>query len=349
MSQLTSIPSLSLQTGNEVRYYLTTLTKPLGSLGKLEEYAVSLAEMTNETFPTVTPPGVIVFAADHGITAEGVSAYPQEVTAQMVTNFLNGGAAINVFSKQIGALFQIVDIGVASDIEREGLVKKKIRFGTANTLVEDAMTRSEVEEALLIGFTQAEEIIKKGAKCLLLGEMGIGNTTTSSAILAVLSGKDVKELVGQGTGISEERVVHKQKIIEKVIRKRNPDPNDPIDILSKLGGLEIAGMAGAMLSAAHHRIPILVDGFISSTAALIAKAISSKVSDYMFLSHRSVEPGHDTVIQLLEKQPILDLELRLGEGSGSAIAFPILQSATLMLKEMATFTSAGVSTKDQTN
>ncbi|WP_084031720.1 nicotinate-nucleotide--dimethylbenzimidazole phosphoribosyltransferase [Anaerobacillus arseniciselenatis] len=340
-----SIPALDIETGRTVENYMNTLTKPPGSLGRLEELAITIAEMTSDEFPTVTPPGVIVFAADHGVTTEGVSAFPQEVTAQMVKNFLTGGAAINVFSKQISAQLKIVDIGVATDIEGEDLISKKIRNGTANFCQEDAMTKEEAEKAIDIGFTQAEEFIKKGVKCLILGEMGIGNTTTSSAILAAISGKDVQSLVGFGTGIPKEKIVHKQQVIERALKARKPDPSDPIDILVKIGGLEIAAMAGAMLAAASRRVPILVDGFICTVAALIAKLIDSRAANYMIVSHRSVEPGHKTAVQLLEKEPLIDLGLRLGEGSGAAVAHPILQSATLMLKEMATFTSAGVSDK----
>ncbi|WP_257346843.1 nicotinate-nucleotide--dimethylbenzimidazole phosphoribosyltransferase [Pseudalkalibacillus decolorationis] len=343
ITQSVSIPEIDKRTGEIVRGYIDTLTKPPGSLGRLEELAIKLAEITGQRFPTVTPPGVIVFAADHGITVEGVSAFPQEVTSQMVRNFLNGGAAINAFSRQIGAKLSIVDIGVASNIDHTGLVIKKIRYGTGNFCNEDAMSYSEAEQALEVGYTQGEGIIKQGVKCLILGEMGIGNTTTSSAILAALSGKDVRHIVGQGTGIPMERVLHKQHVIEKALYERKPNANNPIDLLSKVGGLEVAGMAGAMLAAAQHRIPILVDGFICTIAALIAKAISGQVSEYMIIGHRSVEPGHELAINLLGKSPLIDLGLRLGEGSGAAVAFPILQSATIMLKEMATFTSAGVS------
>ncbi|MDQ0201153.1 nicotinate-nucleotide--dimethylbenzimidazole phosphoribosyltransferase [Neobacillus ginsengisoli] len=337
------IQPLDREMGQKVKEYIDTLTKPPGSLGRLEELAIQLAEMTSETFPVVTPPGVIVFAADHGVVEEGVSAFPQEVTVQMVMNFLNRGAAINVFSRQIGAAFEVVDIGVAADIEAAGVVKRKIRYGTANFCKQDALSKEEVEKAIAVGYERAEKMILNGSKCLILGEMGIGNTTPSSAILAVLSGQDVSALVGRGTGIASEKIIHKQEVIKRAIEERKPDRNDPIDILMKVGGLEIAGMTGAMLAAAANRVPILVDGFICTISALLAKEICNSTSDYMIACHRSVEPGHEIALQLLGKKPILDLDLRLGEGSGAAVAFPILQSATLMLKEMATFTSAGVS------
>ncbi|MDQ0246604.1 nicotinate-nucleotide--dimethylbenzimidazole phosphoribosyltransferase [Bacillus fengqiuensis] len=338
-----TIPALDLKTGEQTARYIDTLTKPPGSLGRLEELAIELAKMTGNPFPKVTRPGVIVFAADHGVTAEGVSAFPQEVTGQMVYNFLNGGAAINVFSRQINAHLQIVDIGVASDIAGEGLISRKVRYGTANFSKEEAMSRDEAIQAIEIGYEQGEEMIQKGAKCLILGEMGIGNTTASSAILAAVTGKNAGALIGRGTGIPSEKLLHKQQIIEKALHDRKPDANDPIDILSKIGGLEIGGMAGAMLAAASHRIPVLIDGFICTTAAVLAKMISNEAADYMIVGHRSVEPGHEAAIQWLGKDPLLDLGLRLGEGSGAAVAFPILQSAVLMLREMATFESAGIS------
>lgn len=337
------IPPINEQKGEEVRAYIDTLTKPQGSLGRLEELAIELAQITGKSFPTVTPPGVIVFAADHGIAAEGVSAFPQEVTTQMVLNFLQGGAAINVFARHIGALFSIVDIGVAHDVEGEGLIQRKIRYGTANFLIEDAMSKSEAVQALEVGIEAAEQIIEQGAKCLILGEMGIGNTSSSSAILAVLSGEKIESIVGRGTGIPSEKLLYKQQVIEQALDRRQPDPHDPLDILAKVGGLEIAGMAGAMLATAKHRLPILVDGFICTVAALLAEKICPMVKEYLIAGHQSQEPGHQVALQLLEKKPLLDLQLRLGEGSGAAVAFPIVEAATRMLKEMATFSSAGVS------
>lgn len=337
------IPAINEQKGEEVRAYIDTLTKPQGSLGRLEELAIELAQITGKSFPTVTPPGVIVFAADHGIAAEGVSAFPQEVTTQMVLNFLQGGAAINVFARHIGALFSIVDIGVAHDVEGEGLIQRKIRYGTANFLIEDAMSKSEAVQALEVGIEAAEQIIEQGAKCLILGEMGIGNTSSSSAILAVLSGEKIESIVGRGTGIPSEKLLYKQQVIEQALDRRQPDPHDPLDILAKVGGLEIAGMAGAMLATAKHRLPILVDGFICTVAALLAEKICPMVKEYLIAGHQSQEPGHQVALQLLEKKPLLDLQLRLGEGSGAAVAFPIVEAATRMLKEMATFSSAGVS------
>lgn len=343
--QVYSVSKVNKEIGKQVSDYINTLTKPVGSLGRLEEIVIELAKMKNEAFPSVTPPGVLVFAADHGITEEGVSSYPQAVTAQMVLNFLSGGAAINVFSRQIGASLNIIDIGVAQDIEHSRLINQKVRYGTANFYREDAMTREEAENAIAVGFEQGQDMINKGAQCLILGEMGIGNTSASSAILAVLSNSDIASLVGTGTGISQETLLHKVTVIHESLQKRNPNPEDPIDIISKVGGLEIAGMTGAMLAAASNRVPVLLDGFICTIAGLLAKEISPNSADFMIVTHRSVEPGHQLAISLLGKKPILDLGLRLGEGTGAAIAYPIIQSATLMLKEMATFDSAGISTK----
>jgi nicotinate-nucleotide--dimethylbenzimidazole phosphoribosyltransferase len=340
------IKPLDQAMGEQVSAYIDTLTKPPGSLGRLEELAIHLAQITSDSFPCVSPPGVIVMAGDHGIAAEGVSAFPQEVTGQMVYNFLNGGAAINVFSRQIGALFEIVDIGVAQDLEGENLLRRKIRYGTANFLKEDAMTTEEALQSIQVGVEMAEKMINKGAKCLILGEMGIANTTSSSAMLAVLSGRDISALVGAGTGISSEKIRYKQSVIQSALEARKPDSTDPIDVLAKVGGLEIGGMAGAMLGAAAQRVPILVDGFISSVAAVLASNICDTVKEYMIVGHQSHEPGHVIALEMLGKKPIIDLGLRLGEGSGAAVAFPILEAATRMVKEMATFSSAGVSDKE---
>lgn len=346
MTTTYKIPALDKEMGKQVFDYIQTLTKPINSLGRLEEIAVSLAEMKAEPFPTVTPPAILVFAADHGIAKENVSAYPQEVTAQMVQNFLSGGAAINVFSRQIGAMLRIIDIGVASDIEDPQLIQRKIRYGTGNYYHEDAMTRKEAEEAIAVGYEEGLAIVKKGAQALIVGEMGIGNTTTSSAILAVLSNENIANLVGAGTGISEDRLAHKAAIIQESINRRKPDRNDPIDIIQKIGGLEIAGMAGAMLAAAQNRVPILIDGLICSVAALLAKEIEPVAADYFIVTHKSVEPGHRAAISLLGKKTIIDLDMRLGEGTGAAVTFPIIESATLMVKEMATFQGAGISNKN---
>lgn len=331
------------QIGEEVRNYIDQLTKPRGSLGRLEELAIEIAKMTGERFPRVTPPGVLVFAADHGIAKEGVSAYPQEVTAQMVLNFVRGGAAINVFSKQIGAIFAVVDVGVAVDVDEEGVINEKVAYGTKNFAHEQAMTKEEAERAVQVGYRQANRMIDSGIRCLIVGEMGIGNTTTASALLAAMSGRNVAELVGKGTGIHDEAVKHKRAVIERALMLHQPNASDPLDLLTKIGGLEIAAMAGAMLAAAERHVPILLDGFICTVAALIAQRLNEQVVHYMIAGHESVEPGHHVALQLLNKEPLVRLHMRLGEGSGAAVAFPIVHMAMAML-HMATFSSANVST-----
>ncbi|PIC05941.1 nicotinate-nucleotide--dimethylbenzimidazole phosphoribosyltransferase [Anoxybacillus flavithermus] len=336
------------QIGEEVRNYIDQLTKPRGSLGRLEELAIEVAKMTGERFPSVTPPGVLVFAADHGIAKEGVSAYPQEVTAQMVLNFARGGAAINVFSQQIGAIFSVVDVGVAVDIHEENIINEKVAYGTNNFVDEQAMTKEEAEQAVQVGYRQANRMIDGGIRCLIVGEMGIGNTTTASALLAAVSGRSVTELVGKGTGIHDEAVKHKRRVVERALMLHQPNASDAIDLLTKIGGLEIAAMAGAMIAAAERRIPILLDGFICTVAALIAERIDKRVVHYMIAGHQSQEPGHRIALELLHKKPLLDLCMRLGEGSGAAVAFPIVHMAMAML-HMATFSTANVSTGSDHN
>ncbi|OKO88933.1 Nicotinate-nucleotide--dimethylbenzimidazole phosphoribosyltransferase [Geobacillus proteiniphilus] len=342
-----SIPSICHEMVEEARAYIDQLTKPPGSLGRLEEVAAELAGMTGELLPRVTPPGVLVFAADHGVTEEGVSAYPAEVTAQMVYNFANGGAAINVFSRQIGGLLAIVDVGVAVPIADERVIQKKVRPGTNNFAETEAMTPSEAEQALHVGYEQAASIIEQGARTLIVGEMGIGNTTAASTLLATLTDEPLERIVGKGSGIREETLAHKRDVIRRALLLHRPDPAKPLEWLSKIGGLEIAAMAGAMLAAAERRIPILLDGFICTVAALVARQFAVNVTDYMIAGHRSQEPGHSIALRLLGKEPLLDLRMRLGEGSGAAVAFPLLVSATAMVNEMATFASAGVSTTDE--
>lgn len=337
------IHPLDEEAGKKAGRHIDQLTKPLGSLGRLEELAVDLARMTGNPFPSVTPPGVLVFAGDHGVVKEGVSAFPQEVTAQMVLNFLNGGAAINVFSRQIGALLKVYDVGVATDLPYEGLECCKIRYGTANFLHENAMTREEAEKSISVGMEAARQIIEEGVKLIIIGEMGIGNTTSSSAILAALTGDEIEWLVGKGSGVNEQGINLKKQIILKGLEVRKPNGQDPLDVLSKVGGLEIGAMAGAVLGAAAMRIPVLVDGFISTVAALLATRIEPKAANYLIVSHQSQEPGHIHVLRALNKMPLIDLQMRLGEGSGAALAFPIVESATRMIREMATFDSAGVS------
>ncbi|OJA04846.1 nicotinate-nucleotide--dimethylbenzimidazole phosphoribosyltransferase [Halomonas sp. QHL1] len=339
------IQSVDLNAGEETRRYLDTLTKPPGSLGGLEELAIQLSDISGELKPSVTPPAVIVFAADHGVAAEGVSAFPQAVTAQMVANFANGGAAINVFARQIGAQVEIVDVGVASPLTLPGVTSAKVRHGTANMVEEDAMQSAEAIEAINVGVASVERAKRAGAKCIIVGEMGIANTTASSAILAVLTGESVASVVGAGTGINQQQQAHKVAVIERAIAARNADPLAPFEVLSKLGGLEIAAMTGAYLAAAAQRLPAIVDGFIATVAALTACRLCPAVRGYLIFGHSSQEPGHDVALKALEAKPLLDMGMRLGEGSGAALAYPLLQAAAAMMAEMATFADAGVSDK----
>ncbi|AJY50329.1 MULTISPECIES: nicotinate-nucleotide--dimethylbenzimidazole phosphoribosyltransferase [Halomonadaceae] len=339
------IQSVDLNAGEETCRYLDTLTKPPGSLGGLEELAIQLSAIAGELKPNVTPPAVIVFAADHGVAAEGVSAFPQEVTAQMVANFANGGAAINVFARQINAFVEIVDVGVASTLTLPGVTSAKVRHGTANMVDEDAMHPAEAIEAINVGVAAVERAKRAGAKCIIVGEMGIANTTASSAILAVLTGETVASVVGAGTGIAPQQQAHKVAVIERAIAARNADPQAPLEVLAKLGGLEIAAMTGAYLAAAAQRLPAIVDGFIATVAALTACRLCPALRGYLMFGHRSQEPGHDVALKALEAKPLLDMGMRLGEGSGAALAYPLLQAAAAMMAEMATFTDAGVSDK----
>ncbi|TVP50267.1 MAG: nicotinate-nucleotide--dimethylbenzimidazole phosphoribosyltransferase [Halomonas sp.] len=337
------VQPVDLNAGEETRRYLDTLTKPPGSLGALEELAIQLSAITGELKPTVTPPAVLVFAADHGVAAEGVSAFPQEVTAQMVANFANGGAAINVFARQIGAQVEVVDVGVASTLTIPGVTLAKVRAGTANMVVEDAMQVDDALAAINVGIAAVERAKTAGANCLVVGEMGIANTTASSAMLAALLGVPVTHVVGVGTGITSAQQTHKVAVIERAISARQANPEAPLEVLAKLGGLEIAAMTGAYIAAAGHRLPAIVDGFIATVAALTACRLCPAVRGYLIFGHRSQEPGHDIALKALDAKPLLDMGMRLGEGSGAALAYPLLQAATAMVAEMATFADAGVS------
>lgn len=339
------VQPVDINAGEETHRYLDTLTKPPGSLGALEELAIQLSAITGELKPTLTPPAVLVFAADHGVAAEDVSAFPQEVTAQMVANFANGGAAINVFARQIGAQVEVVDVGVASTLTIPGVTLAKVRAGTANMAVEDAMQADEAVDAINVGIVAVERAKKAGANCIIVGEMGIANTTASSAMLAVLLGVPPARVVGAGTGINSTQQAHKVAVIERAISARQANPEAPLEVLAKLGGLEIAAMTGAYIAAAAHRLPAIVDGFIATVAALTACRLCPEVRGYLIFGHRSQEPGHDIALKALDAKPLLDMGMRLGEGSGAALAYPLLQAATAMVAEMATFDSAGVSDK----
>jgi nicotinate-nucleotide--dimethylbenzimidazole phosphoribosyltransferase len=327
----------------KMEQHLNSFTKPLGSLGLLESLAIKIAGITGNTQPEIDPAFVLLMAADHGVTAEGVSAFPSEVTQQMVLNFINGGAAINVLTRASNASVQVIDIGINGDLKLPDVINKKIRYGTNNMAQGPAMEKTEAIAAIEVGIEAAETAIQQGAKLLALGEMGIGNTTASSAMLAVLGQIPVEEIVGAGTGLNQAEKVKKAEVIKQAIEINQPNPSDPIDVLSKVGGLEIAGLAGIVLGAAAARVPVLVDGFITAIAALTAVRITPEAGHYLIASHQSVEPGHVFVNKLLGLQPLVNLNLRLGEGSGTATALPIVRAAIRIANEMATFEQAGIS------
>jgi len=324
--------------------HLDQLTKPPGSLGRLESLVVQLAGITGSAAPRIERPAVAVFAADHGVTAQGVSAYPSDVTAQMVANFVNGGAAINVLARAAGAELVVVDVGVAG---RELTVSSRVRAGTRDMTVEPAMTHEEVLAAISVGRNVVRGLVADGCDAIALGEMGIGNTTAASALVAALTGRRPAEVTGRGTGLDAGAVHHKVAVIEAALRLHQPGPDDPLGTLAAVGGLEIAALVGAMLTAAEARIPIILDGFISGAAALVAAGIAPNLAARLIASHRSAEPGHRVILEQLALEPLLDLDLRLGEGSGAALALPLIRSATLLLEEMATFDSAGISGRSE--
>lgn len=323
------------------------LTKPAGSLGRLEELSIQLAGILGQERPSIARKAVIVMAGDHGVVAEGVSAFPAEVTPQMVLNFLYGGAAINALAKAAGARVIIVDMGVAVDMpDHPELIKRKIAYGTQNMAVGPAMTRQQAEAALQAGIDIVTAEIENGLDLVAVGEMGIGNTTSAAAITAVFTGLPAAEITGRGTGVDDAGLARKVKVIEKALAVNKPDANDAMDVLMKVGGLEIAGLAGVVLGAAARRVPVVIDGFISSAAALVAAELVPAIKPYLIGSHESVEIGHQAILQHLGVRPLFDLDLRLGEGTGAAIAFNIIEGAARVLDEMATFAEAGVSGKD---
>ena len=323
---------------------LDQLTKPLGSLGRLEAVAKQLVGIRRHLRPQVADKVIITMAADHGVAAEGVSAYPQAVTAQMVANFLRGGAGINVLARHVGARIVVVDMGVAAELApHPDLVSRKIRAGTSNFAQGPAMTREEASAAIAAGCEIARREIERGADLIGTGDMGIGNTTASSAIAAVMTGASVERVTGHGTGIDEVTHGRKINVIQRALERHRPDPSDPLEVLAKVGGFEIAGLAGVILDGARAHRPVVIDGFISGAAALIAAGFEPQVRGYLIASHRSHEPGHRLVLEHLGLQPLLDLDLRLGEGTGAALAMPLIEAAVCVLNEMATFEEAGVS------
>jgi nicotinate-nucleotide--dimethylbenzimidazole phosphoribosyltransferase len=323
------------------------LTKPAGSLGRLEELSIQLAGVSGKNIPSIKDKVIITMAGDHGVVEEGVSAFPQEVTPQMVLNFLHGGAAINVLARHVGARITIVDMGVAADMDAHPLlVVKKVAHGTANITKGPAMTREQAEQAILAGVEVVEAEIEKGLDIVGTGDMGIGNTTPSAAIAAALTGIEPAKLAGRGTGVDDEGLKRKIDAIERALAVNKPDSKDGLDVLSKVGGFEIGGLAGVILGAAAHRKPVMVDGFISTAAAMIAVTIAPAVRPYLISAHRSQEYGHSQMVEWLGLKPLVDLDFRLGEGTGAALGISFAEAACKILAEMATFAEAGVSDKE---
>ena len=324
----------------------STLTKPLGSLGKLEELSILLAGIFSNPMPKITKKTVILAAGDHGVVAEGVSAYPQEVTPQMVYNFLAGGAAINVLSKHAGADIIVLDAGVAADLPSHPLLRDvKIGRGTNNIAHGPAMTRDQAIQCLETGIQASQEAIDNGSDLIACGDMGIGNTTPSSAITSVITNTDPYITTGRGTGVDDSGLEKKVDAIKRAININNPDKNNGLDILTKIGGFEIGVLAGAMLGAASRNRPVIIDGFISGAAALIAWTISRNARNYFIAAHKSVEPGHTIGLRAMDLDPLLDMEMRLGEGTGAVLAMHIIEAAAKCLTDMATFAEAGVAGK----
>jgi nicotinate-nucleotide--dimethylbenzimidazole phosphoribosyltransferase len=326
---------------------LESLTKPPGSLGRLEDAAAWVATLQDGVRPSVPRKAIVLMAADHGVTAEGVSPYPQEVTAQMVANFVHGGAAINQLARHAGATLTLIDMGVATPLPvREGFVSARIAEGTANMRRGPAMTREHAALAVRVGIETARALAEDGVDLIGTGEMGIGNTTSAAAIAAVLCGVAPSEVVGPGTGLDAPGIRHKTHVIEKSIEVNAPNAADGLDVLSKVGGFEIAGLAGVVIGAASAGIPVIVDGFISSAAALAALRMAPAAAPWMSASHRSPEPGHGILLKALGLTPVLELDMRLGEGTGAALAMEIIDAACAMMSGMATFGEAGVTDRE---
>jgi nicotinate-nucleotide--dimethylbenzimidazole phosphoribosyltransferase len=318
------------------------LTKPPGSLGRLEDVSVRLCEITGSCPPKLGKKVVVVCAADHGVTEEGVSPYPSDVTVQMLYNFAGGGAAINVLARLAGAEVVLLNVGTRSPVDHPAVLDRRVRDGTANMARGPAMSRKEAEACIAAGLETASGAIRNGAGLLAAGEMGIGNTTAASAVTAALTGLEPSSVVGRGTGLDEAGVARKVEVVNRSLEMNRPDPDDPIGALAGVGGLEIGAMAGVMLACAKEGVPVVIDGFISTSAALLAERLCPGAKGVMFASHLSAEPGHRLALDQLGLEPFLDLGMRLGEGTGSALAMMLLEASARLLAEMATFEEAGV-------
>lgn len=348
-SVLDTIAPLDAEAMARARERQDRLTKPCGALGVLEDVSVRLCGIARSCPPPVpAPAAVVVFAGDHGVHARGVSPWPQEVTAQMVANFVNGGAAVNVLADQMGAHVRVVDVGVATPLpDSVGVVRRAVRAGTADMTVGPAMTREEALAAIEVGVDTARSLVAEGYRCLLTGDMGIANTTASAALVAAFCGEDPSTVTGRGTGIDDRTWRHKVDVVREALSLhaevvQNPQ-EDPVGVLAAVGGLEHAAIAGFVLGAAAEHVPVILDGVIAGASALVAQALSPLSIETCLAGHRSVEPGHVSVMHCLGMRPLVDLDLRLGEGTGAVLALPLVQAAARLLGEMATFDSAGVS------
>jgi nicotinate-nucleotide--dimethylbenzimidazole phosphoribosyltransferase len=349
-SILSNITNTNGKFAEQAQDRLDNLTKPQGSLGRLEEFAKQLVAISEKEMPELDKKVVFTFAGDHGVAEEGVSAFPKEVTPQMVLNFIHGGAGINALAGHAGADVVVVDIGVDhdfGDLKKDGFVSRKVISGTKNMRKGPAMTRDEAEKCIQVGIELANEYAKKGYQIFGTGEMGIANTTPSSAITSVITGKSVEDITGRGTGINDDAWKNKVQVIKDSIEINKPDSSDPIDLLAKLGGAEIAGIAGLVIGAAANKVPVVVDGFISTAGALIAYLIEPKTKDYMFAAHMSQEIGHKSILGKIGLRPIMDLDMRLGEGTGAALAMLVIEAGLKIYKEMATFAEAEVAEKNK--
>ena len=339
-----NIEKISIDSDGKLKDRFNNLAIPTGSLGRLEEFATIYASIKGSPDATIKHKVVFTMAGDHGVASEGVSVFPQEVTRQMVKNFLDGGATISVLARHVGARVVVVDCGVKADFEPvDGLKIKKVGYGTDNIAHGPAMSREQAIESLEAGIESFNEELLNGIDIIATGDMGIANTTPSSAIIACLTGTDLGKVTGRGTGLDDKGVDIKINVISTALDVNKPDPSDPIDVLSKVGGFEIGGIAGLCLAAASHRTPVLIDGFISTAAALIACAIEPKVNEYLISSHTSTENGHKIALKKLQKKAILNLDLRLGEGTGAVLAMNLVEAGVKILTQMATFSEAEVS------
>ncbi len=340
------VPCIKAEWRERAGARLNSLTKPVGSLGRLEEIAAKLVAIREQERPDCTSKTIFILAADHGVTEEGVSAYPKAVTRQMVLNFLSGGAAINVLCRHCGIDVIVVDIGVDGEcFDVPGLISMKVARGTRNMAREPAMSEEDLQSGLRVGMDLAKMAEEQGRTLIGTGDMGIGNTTAASAVTAALTASSVAAVTGRGTGVDDAALRHKIEVIERALAENQPHGSDPLEVLRKVGGLEIAGLTGLIVGAAARRIPVVIDGFISTAAAAVACGIEPKVKDFIFAGHRSSEPGHSVLLEFIGQKPLLDLEMRLGEGTGAALAMTIIEAAAKILNQMATFSSAGVSGK----